>query len=65
MLYTWSNRLAEILLNNKIIEEKEKDIHAYGFQIIISSMIGILMVGITLTPFYPVVFYSFLCIYFY
>lgn len=45
MLNVWSNQLVDVLLNNKIIEEKEKDIYAYGFQIIISSMIGILMVG--------------------
>lgn len=45
MLYTWSNRLVDILLDNKIIKEKERDIYTYGFQIIISSMVGILMVG--------------------
>ncbi|HHX11968.1 MAG TPA: hypothetical protein GX731_04040, partial [Clostridiales bacterium] len=45
MLYVLSTRLVDILLNNKIIKEKERDIYAYGFQIIISSMIGILIVG--------------------
>ena len=45
MLNVWSNQLVDVLLNNRVIKEKERDIYAYGFQIIISSMIGILMVG--------------------
>ena len=45
MLSSLSNCLADYLQDNKIINEKEKEIYVYGFEIIISSIIGVLLVG--------------------
>lgn len=46
MLDYLSNHLVDFLLHKGVIRQEDRDIYVYGYQIIISSMFGIILVCI-------------------
>ncbi len=44
MIVSLSNRITALLLSQKIIKEEDKEIYSYGFQIMISNLLGILLI---------------------
>ena len=52
MIHNQASRLATGLVNNKIIESESHDIYTYGFELIISAMVNILLMALISIAFF-------------